>query len=552
MPTLTLDRKEFDRQLGKKLSLDVLKDRISMIGTDLEKLDSEEIVVEVFPNRPDMLSMQGFVRAMAAYLDIRPGLAEFSVKKSGQKVIIDHSVSKCRPFTACAIVKNLKLNDEKIKEIIQVQEKLHVTFGRNRRKLAIGIYPLEKIKPPITFFAEDPKKVRFWPLEADGEMTGLQILTKHPTGRDYAHLLEGLDKFPFFKDSTGKILSMPPIINSHDTGKIDEGTTEVFIECSGFDFNVLQKCLNMIVTALADMGAEIYSMELVYPEKTYITPNLAPEKMKLDMDYINKCLGLKLKEAELKKLLRKMGLDLKEGEVLIPAYRADIMHPVDLVEDIAVAYGFENFVEQIPNVATIGHESRMSVMIKRIANVLTGLGLLELNTYNLTNKAVQNDKTLSKGELVELESSVSGDYSHLRRWMLPTLLEVFQGNKHNEYPQKIFDAGTVFLMSPETEMGVEERQRLGIAVSESAANYTMIRQVLDYLLSNLGIDKEKIEIRGMEHPSFIPGRVGKILIGKKEVGYIGEVHPQVLSNFQLEMPVGALELDLNMVSEIVR
>jgi phenylalanyl-tRNA synthetase beta chain len=552
MPTLTLDKKEFDRMLGKKLPDDVLKDRISMIGTDLEKLDDTEIVVEVFPNRPDMLSMQGFVRAMAAYMDIRPGLSEFIVKKSGEKVIIDASVSKCRPYTACAIVKNLKLNDEKIKDMIQVQEKLHVTFGRNRRKLAIGIYPMEKIKLPITFFAEDPKKIKFWPLEAEGEMTGLQILTKHPTGREYAHLLEGYDKFPFFKDANGKILSMPPIINSHDTGKVGFETKEVFIECSGFDFNVLQKCLNMIVTAFSDMGGEIYSMELQYPDKNYVTPNLSPDKMKLDIDYINKCLGLKLKEADIKKLLRKMGMDVVAGEALVPAYRADLMHQVDLVEDIAVAYGFENFVEEIPNVATTGHESRMSVFIKRVANILTGLGLLELNTYNLTNKTVQNDKTQSTGELVELESSVSGDYTHLRRWMLPTLLEVFQNNKHNEYPQKVFDAGTVFLMDPKSEMGVEERQRLGVAVSEGSANYTSIRQALDYLLLNLGIDKEKIEIKEMEHPSFIPGRVGKILIGKKEVGYIGEVHPQVLANFQLDMPVGAFELDLDIVSELVR
>jgi phenylalanyl-tRNA synthetase beta chain len=299
------------------------------------------------------------------------------------------------------------------------------------------------------------------------------------------------------------------------------------------------------------MGGEINSMELHYPDKNYTTPDLKPEEMKLDIAYINKCLGLELKETEIKRLLGKMGLDLKDGKVLIPAYRADIMHQADLVEDIAVAYGFENFKEEIPNVATIGHESRMSVLIKRIADILTGVGLLELNTYNLTNEASQNTKTLSKGKLVELESSVSGDYTHLRRWMLPTLLEVFQGNKHNEYPQKIFDAGTVFLMNPKTETGVEERTVLGVAVSEGAANFTMIRQVLDYLLLNLGVDKDKIEIKEMEHPSLIPGRVGKILVGKKEVGYIGEVHPQVLSNFQLDMPVGAFELDLDMISGIV-
>jgi phenylalanyl-tRNA synthetase beta chain len=551
MPTLTLDKKAFDKLLGRKVADEVLKDRISMIGTDLERLDDKEIVVEVFPNRPDMLSMQGFTRALAAFLDIRPGLSDFKVKRSGEKVIIDKSVSGCRPYTACAIVKNIRFDDEKIKEIIQVQEKLHVTFGRNRKKLAIGIYPYEKIKTPITFFAEDPKKVRFIPLESTEEITGLQILSKHPAGREYAHLLEGLDKFPFFKDANDKILSMPPIINSHDTGRITEKTTEVFIECSGFDFNVLQKCLNMIVTSLADMGADIYSMELVYPDKKITTPDLAPEKLKLDIDYINKCLGLKLKAAEIKRLLRKMGLDLVDGMVLIPAYRADIMHPVDLVEDIAIAYGFENFVEEIPNVATTGKESQMSVTIKRIADILAGLGMLELNTYNLTSKEVQNSEMLTDLKLVELESSVSKEYTTLRGWMLPCLLEVFQGNKHNESPQKIFDAGRVFILNPKEETGVEERTKLGVAISANDANYTTIRQVLDYLLANLGINKD-LTVVGMEHKSFIPGRVGRIMIGKKEIGFIGELHPQVLSNFGLDTPVGAFEIDLDVISELVR
>jgi phenylalanyl-tRNA synthetase beta chain len=551
MPTLTLDKKAFDKELGKKLPDELLKDRISMIGTDLERLDEKEIVVEIFPNRPDMLSMQGFARAMSAFLDIKPGLRNFAVKSSGEKVIIDQSVGKYRPFTACAIVKGLKLDDERIKEIIQIQEKLHVTFGRNRRKLAIGIYPLEKIKLPITFFAEDPKKIRFQPLEAAEEMDSLQILSEHPTGKEYAHLLEGLDKFPFFKDKNGRILSMPPVINSHETGRVTAATTEVFIECSGFDFRVLQKCLNMIVTDLADMGAEIYSMELVYPDKTYTTPNLNPTKLRVDLAYINRILGLQLKDIELKKLLRKMGLEYKDNEVLIPPYRADIMHPIDIVEDVAVAYGFENFSEDIPNVATIGHECRMSVLIKRIAEILVGLGMLELNTYNLSNSEKQNDKMLSSGKLVELESSVSQDYSHLRRWMLPTLLEVFQANKHNESPQKIFEAGTAFMLNPEFETGVEERVKLGVAVSMGDANYTSIRQALDYLFSALGLSA-KVKISEMENKSFISGRCGNIEIEGKSIGFIGEVHPQVLANFQLEMPVGAFELDLTALSELVK
>ena len=212
----------------------------------------------------------------------KTGLKKYKINKlkKEDKVIIDSSVKNVRPYTACAIVRNLKLNDEKIKEIIEIQEKLHITIGRNRKKIAIGIYPLEKIKLPITFKALEPDKIKFIPLETDKEMSGLQILQRHPAGKDYAHLLAGKEKFPIFIDANKNILSMPPVINSHLTGKITEKTKDVFIECSGFDFSILSKCLNIIVTSLADMGGEIYPMELKYKNKR-ITPNLTSEKTKI-------------------------------------------------------------------------------------------------------------------------------------------------------------------------------------------------------------------------------------------------------------------------------
>ena len=183
--------------------------------------------------------------------------------------------------------KDLKFDDEKIKEIIDIQEKLHFTFGRKRKKVAIGIYPLEKIKLPITFKAFEPDKIKFIPLESDREMSGLQILQKHPTGKEYAHLLAGKAKFPVFIDANNNILSMPPIINSQLTGKITAETTDIFVECSGFDFEILSKCLNIVVTNLAEMGGKIYQMELVESRGTRgakrITPNLSAEKMKINI-----------------------------------------------------------------------------------------------------------------------------------------------------------------------------------------------------------------------------------------------------------------------------
>src|SRR3989338_258157 len=190
MPTITLNKKVFEELVGKKLPLEQLKDRISMLGTDLEKIEGNEIVVEIFPNRPDMLSEPGFARAFSSFIGVKTGLRQYEVKDSGQKVIIESSVKDVRPYTACAIVKNMNLDDEKIQEIIHIQEKLHLTYGRNRKKAAIGIYPLEKITFPITFRAEKPDKLSFIPLGAIRPLTGLQILSQHPAGREYGHLLE--------------------------------------------------------------------------------------------------------------------------------------------------------------------------------------------------------------------------------------------------------------------------------------------------------------------------------------------------------------------------
>src|SRR3989338_1171333 len=307
MPTITLNRKVFDDLVGKKLPLEKLKDRISMLGTDLEEVNDGEIIVEVFPNRPDMLSVQGFARAFSSFIGEKTALRHYKVEPSKEKIIVDKSVAEVRPYTACAIVKNLHFDDEKIREVIDIQEKLHITYGRNRKKVAIGIYPFEKIKTPIRFMAQNPEEIVFQPLGFPRKINAMQILKQHPSGKEYGHLLEGKEKFPVFRDADNEVLSVPPIINSHNTGKINEKTKDIFIECSGFDFKVLQKCLNIIVTALDEMGGKVYSMELHYGNKKYVTPDLRPEEMRVDISYINKLLGLSLSENEIEKLFKRMG-----------------------------------------------------------------------------------------------------------------------------------------------------------------------------------------------------------------------------------------------------
>src|SRR3989338_6483325 len=260
MPTVHFNKDVFEQYAGKKLPLELLKDRIGLLGTDLEGIENNTITVEVFPNRPDMLSVQGFARAFSSFIGHKPGLREYHAIPSREKVIIEKPVSTVRPYTSCAIVRGIRYNDEKIRELIDIQEKLHITYGRNRKKIAIGIYPFEKIKTPIRFTAKKPEDILFRPLGADRKMSARDALKHHPAGLQYGHLLDGQKLFPVFLDANDEVLSVPPIINSHETGRITEETKEVFIECSGFDYGLLSACLNMIMAAMADMGGKTFSM----------------------------------------------------------------------------------------------------------------------------------------------------------------------------------------------------------------------------------------------------------------------------------------------------
>src|SRR3990167_1147896 len=207
MPTVTLNKTEFEKLVGKKLPIDKLKDRISMLGTDLEKIENNEIIVEVFPNRPDMLSEQGFARAFSSFIGTKTGLRKYEVKKSNQKVIVDKNVTM-RPYTVCAIVKNLKFNDEKIREVMQIQEKLAKTHGRSRRKSAYGLYPLNLINFPLNYIAKDPKKISFRPLGFEKTIMASEVEELHQKGKEYKWIAKDWKEYPFYIDSKNNVLSM--------------------------------------------------------------------------------------------------------------------------------------------------------------------------------------------------------------------------------------------------------------------------------------------------------------------------------------------------------
>ena len=546
MPTVTFDKKTVLKYLGKKVPDTVLKDRISMLGTDLERVDDTEIVVEIFPNRPDMLSEEGFARALSSFMGIKTGLIKYDVKKSGSFTKVEKTL-KIWPYVVTGIVRGLKFDDEKIRALIQLQEKLGITMCRKRRKGGIGIYPLDKIKLPITFTTMNADKIKFRPLEYPDEITGREILEKHPTGREYGHIIEKQKEFPVFIDASGKIMSMPPAINSHDIGKITEATSDIFLEATGPDFVTLMQAINIISSALADAGGKVYSMDVIYKGKTITTPNLAPSKMKIDIKYINKLLGMEFSEKELNALLAKMGFGHEKGSVLVPAYRTDILHPIDIVEDIAIAYGYENFAEEIPNVSTIGTESKSAIFQRKVAEVMVGFSFLECMSYHLSNKEVLVSKMNSSNtKVVHVSNAVNAEYGVLRQGILPGLMKILSENTLHEYPQKLFEIGETFNHDLSSETGTSESLMLAGVVATKSAGFTEAKAIVEGLFRATG---KECAFKATKNHSFLEGRSAEILCNGKSIGIVGEMHPEVISNFGIEMPVTGFEISLDAATE---
>lgn len=547
MAGIKFSRKEFESKIGKLT--EELKEKISLFGTHFESEDSESIELEILPNRPDLFSLQTFSKSFLAFLGKSKdaGMREYKLNKPEKNffVTIEPSAKNVRPYTACAIIKNIKFNDEKIKEIIDIQEKLHTTLGRNRKKIAIGIYPLEKITLPIKLEARKPTDIKFIPLEMNREMNGLQILQSHPTGKEYAHLLEGMEKFPVFVDAKDEILSMPPIINSHKTGKITEATKDIFIECSGFDFEILKKTLNILIAMFAEMGGDIYQMQLNYGKEKITTPDLTPIKMKINNDNVNKLLGIQLKDNEIKICLEKMGhnYDIKSKTAEIPSWRADIMHEVDLIEDIAIAYGYENFKPKIPSIATAGEISKIETLKKRIADMLCGINMLEISNYHLITKDDAKLFGIKENSLIEIENSKS-EFKMLRPNLSMMALKTLKNNVDSEYPQRIFELGRVFSKDAKTETGIKESERLCIAIASSNAGFTEIKQILEYIARMLSKNKD-ISVSSGEAEHFTQGRCAKISVGDRTIGFLGEIKPQILDNIGIKMPIASLEIDID-------
>ncbi|MGP8320788.1 MAG: phenylalanine--tRNA ligase subunit beta [Methanosarcinaceae archaeon] len=537
MPIITLQYNDMEKlTLADK---DTIIDRVPMIGADIERIEEDSIDIEFFPDRPDLYSVEGVARAMRGFLDIEKGLCNYEVKPSGVEVTLDKEIAGIRPVLGCAIVRNIKFDNNSIKSLMDLQEDLHWGLGRDRKKVSIGVHDMANIEAPFRYLAADPD-FEFVPLDFTEPMSMRSILEEHPKGIGFAHLMEGFDKYPLILDANNNVLSFPPIINGNLT-RVDENTTELFIDVTGLA-DAVYTALNIVVTSLAERGGKVESVKILMADgRTKITPDLAPRVYCITRSDVNSLIGIDLTIDEITAQLEKMrfgirSIDIETLEVEIPSYRADILNIDDIIEDIAIGYGYENIEPDFPKSSTVGKAHKISLARTAMREIMVGLGYLEVMPFTLTSERVHfewmcRDMT---DDVTHLLHPISEDQTMLRTTILPNLMEILSLNRHRELPQSIFEVGEVVVNN-------NNRQHLASVSIHPQANFTEVRELVDAVMRERMVEYKIVESKDN---AFLEGRRADILVFGKKIGVMGEFYPEVVTNFGLGQPVVGFEIDI--------
>ena len=548
MPVITFKYQDL-KDLGIDMEKDELIDTLPMMSSDIEDYDDEEIKVEFFPNRPDNLSVEGVARSFKGFIGQEIGFPEYELEDSEEYVEVDEDVAKIRPFIGFAKIDNVDFTGDKLKYIMDFQENLHWVIGRDRKKVAIGIHNADVVNAPFKYIATPKDANAFVPLEKDFEMTPDEILTQHDKGVDYAHLIQDFDKYPLILDKDDNVLSMPPIINGELT-KIKEDTKNIIVDVTGTDERAVNQALNIICCSFAEVGGKIKTMEVRYSDKTIKTPDLTPQEMNVHVDTANSLIGgTKLTAEDIKELLLKARFDAEiindnEVKAIIPAYRVDILHEVDVVENIAVQYHINSVEAKLPEINTVAYENNWFKAESTIREVMIGLGFQEVMSLMLTNEEAHYEKMNQPEEdHVQVARPITIDRTMIRTSLINSLMEFLEDNKHEDLPQKIFEIGDILYLDESKENKTRSSKKLAALICHSTANFTEIKSVMTSVLSNLGYT---MEISDSENKTFIEGRVADVT-GESQKGtikgFFGEVSPEVITNFTLEYPVIAFEIE---------
>jgi phenylalanyl-tRNA synthetase beta chain len=547
VPIISFKRSDLEGLLGSYFrDSNELVALLNRLKGEVEGVYGDDITFEVTHDRPDLFSVEGIARALKGLLRLELGLPRYNIVNNGFRLIAEEVPN--RPFIVMGIVRDLRLSDEAIRQMIQLQEKLHLTYGRDRRKLAIGFYDVDKVKPPITYRLEKLDNIKYRPLGSDRELSGLEVIEGTDKGRAYGKYAVYDGKAPVLVDSEGRVLVLIPVLGSEDF-KVTEETRNVLIDVTSTDLKLAISILAILTYNLLErsMSRTVELVNISAPWGNPSTPILEPMEFRVTVDFVNDYLGLNLSKYDVINYLLMSRHDVVDqgGELLVRVapYRINVLHVVDLVEDVAIAYGYENIPREVPSQPVKGSRSGLGLFTDLVRDLMVGLGFQEVLNYMMSNKDVMIQRTLDKRELVEVENPRSELYTVIRDHIWPQLMEILQRNKPLiNRVLRLFEVGYVVSPDRDSEVGVREDLVLSYVISGPGITLTDGLSTLRTLMMALGIE---YSLKPCTLPSGLPGRTACIVSNNDEVGFIMEVLPDVIVSFDLDYPVVAAEIKLN-------
>jgi phenylalanyl-tRNA synthetase beta chain len=561
MPTISVEKNDLYQLIGKTYPLEELSSLLSLVKGELKGYNQEtgELRIELNDtNRPDLWSPEGIARQLRFSIQAQTydDLLHFHENRPEKTVLVDANLKTIRPYIGAFIAKGVAVTEQFLIQMIQTQEKLCEIYGKKRDLIAIGIYNAAKIVFPVHYKAVEPHAIKFTPLGAETEMDLADILTHHPKGLEFAGILQGQARYPILLDDQTDVLSFPPVINSRKSGEVLVGDQHLFIEITGTDLDMTLHAINILAYNFKDRGFEIEPVMAVYPAETkygkeVISPYPLANTVEVNCALFAQYLGNSYTVEDITRYLHQYGLSVQQqpnpGTLLVSTYpyRQDYMHAVDVVEDLSIAIGYNTFEPIMPERFTVGKLASMTLCEDWVRETLIGFGFEEVILNILTNKEDFREKVDDMyHDLIEISNVMTESYSALRNSLIPSLLKVEAKSFKSLYPHKMFEVGEVVIRDDSENHGCATRTKLATLLAHAEANFSEMGGYLAHLQYLMFWD---IKIRTKSFPIFIPGRSGEIVAGDTTVGLIGEVHPEILDKWSINMPIVLFELDLSLL-----
>ncbi|UYV72503.1 FARSB [Cordylochernes scorpioides] len=552
--------------LKKEYTVEEFNDLCFEFGIELDEVATNEengeietiYKIEVPANRLDLLCIEGLVQALLVFTNQKE-MPRYRAVKSKHQLIVKPSTSLVRPYAVAAILRGLYFNKSIYKSHIDLQDKLSQNIGRMRKFVSIGTHDLDKIQGPFIYDALKPSDITFKPLNQSKEFTATELMKLYSGEshlKPYLAIIQDKPVYPIMADANGTVLSFPPIVNG-DHSKISLDTKNMLIEITGTDIYKVSVVLDTMVTMFSSYCKKPYTVEqveVVMPDGTSKNyPELPYKKMTVNIDYINNRIGIEKDSKGMIELLKRMTLNAEPGkeertlEVEIPPTRHDIIHPCDISEDAAIAYGFNNIGCEMPIIPTLAEELPISRLADKLRDEMVACTFTEGLSFVLCSRddiaeKLRNNKNLE--EAIHIANPKTQEFQVARTTLLPGLLKTLQSNRRMPLPIKIFEVTDVVLKDETTDTGARNQRNLAAVWCGKQHGLERLHGTLDHLLKVLGVSTSEYQLNSADNEIFLEGQCAEIVVRGVRIGRFGVVHPEVLNAFDLTLPCSALEINV--------